>query len=334
MDSPPLDVGVTYRLPDAELYKRNIGDICKAIHPEKYADWTRSPNYYIAQPFNLSYCIMNYDMDDIWLRIFDIFRNPERINAYQKTKFPTIKPITPVKFENRMRKESETVLYVRNPYVRLYIAYYDRFYLTFTDKKCETISFQEFLDKIITHVKLRQNWGTSWFAPLVPKCRLCDIKIFSVVKEENFQQDFNTFTRDLEETLINKTLSAEEFLQTEKWFMLAVLRAKISFMNPSCRYSNSGQTLWRSLQFMGMINYSVPYPNSLKQFDISERPDILVKAVLKAGYISLTEAERLTQKQTMLAEAYRGIKDETIQYLQDIYRYDFEMFGYSNKRPV
>ena len=59
---------------------------------------------------------------------------------------------------------------------------------------------------------------------------------------------------------------------------------------------------------------------------------MLVKSALKDSE-PLNEAEKWTQRQTFLADAYSGIKEETIEYIQEIYKYDFKIFGYSNKRP-
>lgn len=172
----------------SETVKERIRDICGYVSPEKYSDWTRSPNYLVVPSKKLSYCTMYYDMDDIWTRIFEIFQDSKRINDYSKKPFPSLKEKEPANFEAPARKESETLLYVRNPYVNLYMANHDRYHLLYStqSKKCEFLTFQEFLDKVITHVKLKQGWGTSWASPLIPKCRLCDINVYSIVREENF----------------------------------------------------------------------------------------------------------------------------------------------------
>ena len=280
---------------------------------------------------------MHNEMDDIWARIFEIFVNSSKTGYYLKKQFPQLQRNSMVNFEAADRKTSQTVLYVRNPYARLYVLYHDRFHIvtahTQHKKWCENITFQAFLDKVITHVKLRQDWGISWFSPLVPKCRLCDIKLSSVIREENFAQDMQDFSHKLFKN-DKESIKALEFIQKPGRILIhSLVLAKLNIRNPACRYSQIGPMIWGSLKYMGFVNHSVKYPESLDNVNVAFHPDMLVKAVLKEGNVSLTETEKLAQKKTVLAEAYHDIKEETIEYIQEIYKYEFEMFGYSKTRP-
>ena len=320
-----------------ETTQARIEDICRSMPPDKYSDWIRNPDYIVAPDKNLSFCRMHNEMDDIWARIFELFINSSKISGYLKPPFPQIHKTGLMKdFDAVDREKFQTVLYVRNPYSRLYVLYHDRFHIVTAHsqhkKWCENITFQEFLDKVITHVKLRLDWGTSWAAILVPKCRLCDVKVFSVIREENFIQDMQDFSHKLFET-DKDFIKTIEFIQKQAILIHSIVVAKLNFRNPICKYSQFGSVLWRSLQYMGYVNNSVKYPESLDKANVALHPDILVKAVLKAGNVALTDSEKLVQRQVILAEAYRDIKEETIEYIQDIYKYEFEMFGYSKARP-
>ena len=245
---------------------RKIRDVCDSVPQGKYSDWTTNikgqSRYFIAAPRKLSYCTLHGEMDDIWARIFEVLQNTEKTEVDMTHK--KLPQISAVLFENAVRRKTETVLYVRDPYTSLYLAYHDRFHLAYTaqDDKCENLSFQEFLDKIISHVKLRQHWGLSVFAPLVPKCRLCDIKTFAIVREEHFILDMQNLLSNVD-CKVNVTKNRVKhtimnFLNRRDLLMYAIVLAKLKFMNPSCVYNQTGQMLWKSLQFMGYIKSSVP----------------------------------------------------------------------------
>lgn len=128
--------------------------------------------------------------------------------------------------------------------------------------------------------------------------------------------------------------AALEFIQRPTVFIyLSVVLAKLKFLNPVCTYNKIGPMLWRSLQCMGVVNNSVEYPQSLTAVDVTFHPDILVKAALNSSKFPMTETKKLEQKQTILADVYRDIKEETIEYIQEIYKYEFKIFGYSDQRP-
>ena len=316
-----------------------IKDVCRGIPPDKYSDWTRSPEYFVAPVNNLSFCTMHSAMDDVWARMFEIFINASKASEYLKPRFPRVHKLDLIKqLETIDIENSQTVLYVRNPYARLFLLYVDRFHLVTAhsqnEKWCENITFQYFLDKVITHVKLRQDWGMSWASPLVPKCRLCDINLFSVIREEYFNQDIRDFVQKLSNSDQDFVKDIEILLKPVILLHSTVV-AKLNFRNPMCMHMESKfkPLLWRSLQYMGYVNNSVKYPEELDSVDVAFHPHILVKSVLKAGNISTTDKEIFAQRQIILAEAYRDIKEETIEYIQNIYKYDFEMFGYSKMRP-
>ena len=322
---------------------RKIKDICALIPKQKYTDWLKNPRgqgrFLVSIPRKLSYCVLHEDIDDIWRRIFEVLRttNGNEVDLTRKV-LPNISAII---FDNDKLKDTETILYVRNPFARLYMVYNDRFYLAYgTDSRhCETLPFQEFLDKVITHVKLRLNWGLSRFAPVIPKCRLCDIKVFEVVREEHFIDDMEIILRKVDcsditnglKVVVHDTIMS--FVKRRHLVMYAIVLAKLKYQNTLCNNNETGPRLWRSLQIMGYINRDVSYPQTLYDVDVSFHPDRLVKSALQESPTLLTDPEKVQQKNIILAEAYSGIKEITIEYIQEIYKYDFQMFGYSNKRP-
>ena len=320
---------------DIDLMK----NICSTIPEGKYQEWTHMPKFYMAGNLHLSYCSIPHDMDGIWNRIFNLFRYLDSdVNNFtsvltKEVGFLGLKE--KARYLSRSRKDSETVVYVRNPYHRLFSAYYDRFYVE--HRTCEHVGFQEFLDHVISAVKLRLIWGTKLMSPLVPKCRLCDIKPFEVIKEETFHEDMHHFLTRLKLS-INATNTILTFLKKPELFIPVVLESKLQLQFlESCPslVTDLGPRLWKSLQSMGLISNALTYPATIRSTDLTSNITLLTEAAVKACEVDpLSDEERKLQTHNALVEAYAEIKDETIDYLQEIFKYDFEMFGYSNKRPT
>ena len=314
-------------------------NICRTIPPGKYVDWKKLPTFYLAPDLHLSYCIVRSDKDEIWKRIFQLIRHATSNTLSNLTETLTqnvaylgIKEKVP--YKSRLRRASQTVLSVQSPYQRLFLAYYDRFYVE--HQTCEPLLFQEFLDKIISGVKLRLAWGTALMSPLVPKCRLCDVKPFDIVKDETFTEDMGHFVNRLK-LGANVTDAVEAFLGQTKLLIPAILHSKLKlhFLD-ICPFlaKNLGQRLWKSFQYTGLISKRLDYPASLGALDVSKNIDAFTDAAIYASELEpLSGDQRRTQIHEALVEAYAGIKNETINYIQEIYKYDFEMFGYSDQRP-
>ena len=335
------DVNATAAPPDpkSDADIKLMKNVCSTIPGGKYADWTKTPVYYMADNLHLSYCVVRHEMNDIWRDVFHVLRNMNNksvnygdlLGHYDRP--PSIREKVP--FKSITRRRSETILYVRNPYYRLFAAYYDRFYVL--HHSCEPIGFQEYLDRIISGVKLHLNWGTVMMPPLVPLCALCDIRPFEIVKEETFLKDItHMFGRLKLNATIQNTLRS--LLENPKLFMTAILHSKIKlqFLEtcPELRFELL-ERLWQSLQNMGLISASLPHPTTLRSIDVSRNISAFVDAVLSANKIApMTDEERITQRRKALTDAYADIKEETIEYIQEAFRYDFDMFGYSKNKPV
>ena len=279
-------------------------------------------------------------MNDIWRDIFHVLRNLDNKSTtnYAHLLGHHDRPMSireKVPFKSIFRRRSETVLYVRNPYYRLFSSFYDRFYVL--HHSCEQIDFQEYLDRIISGVKLHLNWGTVMMPPLVPLCALCDIRPFEIIKEESFLGDLtHMFDRLKLNATVQNTLRS--LLENSRLFVTSVIHSKIKLhlleSCPDLRFELL-ERLWQSLQNMGLISSSLSHPSTLETVDVSKNISVLVDAVLNANkMVPMTDEERITQRRRALAYAYADIKDETMEYIQEAFKYEFDMFGYSKSKPV
>ena len=326
--------------PDQKAFKdiKAIQDVCETIPEGKYADWLKTPAYYVAANVHLSYCIVPHEMHDIWRDIFHVLRNLDNkttnyahlLGNYDRPN--SVRERVPLKSFNR--RSSETVLYVRNPYYRLFAGYFDKLYVL--HHSCEQIDFQEYLDRVISGSKLHLTWGTVMMPPLVPLCGLCEIRPFEVVKEESFLSDLtHLFNRLNLDATVQTTL--QSLLENPKLFVTSIIHSKIKlqFLEacPELKNELVGR-LWQSLQNMGLISVSLPHPQTLETVDVSKNITVLVDAVLNANkVVPMTDEERILQRRRALAKAYLNIKEETILYIQEVFEYEFEMFGYSKQKP-
>ena len=319
---------------DANQTMTLIKNVCNTIPEGKYSEWTKPPIFYLAPPLRLSFCVVQNDMDGIWNQIFNALGNlnntSDGISDFLG-QAGRMEGIT-----GKVPSNSETVLFVRDPYIRLFSDFTDRFYIFYSS--CKNNSFQHYLDQVISGVKLRTEWGTEIMPPFVPKCKPCDNKRFKVIREESLHKDLINMFKQLE---LSQTVTASlmELLEKPNLFIASVLDSKLRLQSTLLKVCPVAAGLvprfWKSLQNMGIISKYLSYPSSLEGVDVTKDLKGLVLAAVHATMIiPMSEQDRESQKREAIADAYADIKDETIEYIQEIFKYDFEMFGYSNRRPT
>ncbi|XP_053387271.1 carbohydrate sulfotransferase 11-like [Mercenaria mercenaria] len=335
---------------------KQISDVCKDKQFMSNALYRKSQTmYYYSKQYNFSYCKVPKVGSTFWTQVFKILKNGKHgENVFKQERKHVHQQSTQlvVRFKSKRRKQSKTVLVSRDPYSRLYSAFIDKSFLFMhkstnydirkrfpkdnaSDTVCPTdVSFQEFLDFIISNVKMGNLLNRHW-APISSLCRPCDVNAHILVKQESFSADVEYALRafgvdgeklDMIIPALHNNRIEDSVISIVETFYDKVKKACIDTYSVSKR-------LWKSFQVQGFLKHELSFPD--KEFAHKLLRSQLMKDVV-IDYINrypMTSQERNYQRHKALVEAYANIKEETLKGIQKLYEVDFKMFGYDINPP-
>lgn len=256
-----------------------------------------------------------------------------------------------------------TVTAVRDPYTRLYSAYVDKILIpnmyeisqnirmfsmgsqtstnsskAFTVKCANDVSFQEFLDYAVMTGKTQERVNSHW-APIHSLCKLCDNNNYMILKQESFIEDVTDFLiklnvsdeefRGVRDLMTSKRIDATlpGIIKTafERYEKVTACMSRLQFLGK----------LWISFQIQGYIAENKTFPeNRLREIADEQSVDYFCEFMVNAAKESnLTRVESKQQRLRYLTNAYHNISKKTVREIQQFYKIDFQMFGYSTEPP-
>ena len=255
-------------------------------------------------------------------------------------------------------RKSRSVLVTRDPYTRLFSAFIDTmtvpstFYITAMEivksqrnrsedifMCANDITFQEFLNSIVDDVLNGKPLNNHW-APITSLCLPCELNILALVKQESFSTDVVYALKDVGVSG-NKFDLIYQGLETKKT-EYSILNNALGKMNctgtPSACMTEfeKARRLWIEAKIQGVIDDKIMFPAYL--FDTEEKAHngtYLAEVIIRTSQQHpLTSDESSNQRRKALVNAYATISEKTIRDIQRIYKQDFILFDYSDKRPT
>jgi hypothetical protein len=198
------------------------------------------------------------------------------------------------------------------------------------------VTFEEFLDWIILDGKRGATLNRHW-APIVSLCRPCDLNAFILVKQESFSADVEFVLRQVhvEQGKFKYIVTALHDHRIELTIP-GIIHTIYGRMNnrkvKSClTYPSLVMRIWTSLQIQGYIEFpEEKFVFHSRVMESSYLSDIVLETIREHP---LTSQQTKLQRHRYLYNAYSSIKLEIIQGIQDLYKQDFEIFGYSKSSP-
>ncbi|XP_045184362.2 carbohydrate sulfotransferase 12-like [Mercenaria mercenaria] len=320
-----------------------------------------STRFYYSSKYNFSYCKVPKSGSTFWTQVFQILKYGDKVSdkVFSKKRSSVHGSMGTflVKFSSYSRKTSLSILVSRDPFSRLYSAYIDKSYLllnyetnfrirlvrpTVHHRQCPVdVTFQEFLDFVILTARQNRTLNRHW-APIYSLCRPCDVNAYILVKQESFSKDtelalqafgvenstFNVIKSALQDHKVETTVpgiieTVYNRLQHSK------LRACVDGRNIALR-------LWTSLKIQGYLKETSKFPSQMFKNELLYNNVAYVSQVIlnSINRHKMTSLEMKNQRHKALADAYNEIKEETIEGIREVYKIDFEMFGYSTDSPV
>lgn len=305
---------------------------------------------------NLYYCIVPKVGCTYWKRILRFvshdfpdsrnIRKPSDIDRYF-VHFGSLRVIRSVDINDKNQREAmanKAFMFTRDPFARLWSAYIDKFVLpdfwssakkmlkmskensTMEELKCVSeLSFKDFLTAIsnIWPGKLNEHWE-----PIYLICSPCHVQFAAIGKMETFADDSDYVLTShgihLRQNISKRAMILEEIKTLIKYnFRLERDMSKTCFNKMKV-----AQRLWTAFQYNGYIDRKTSFPN--KEFN---NQDFLLNPSKKFLEIARRTIDDQTgdfksQRRSMMLEAYREIPKQLLDKITNIFRYDFELFGY------
>lgn len=233
-------------------------------------------------------------------------------------------------------------MFVREPYSRLWSAYLDKFYLpdfwetggpkfrhNYRTACVNNVTFQEFLSYIVDHSKkLNIHWN-----PIYRLCSPCHVTYDVIGKLETFGDDSKFILKDfkfdrIQDIKDRKSRAKEEIL------MLTRYNFNFSTKNSCFHRELIAKRLWSVFKMNGYIHENSRFPTEIigaerfkvkKEYAVSE----FVKYAFKTLDIQDKQGLDLKyQRSKYMLEGYNAVPLSLLYKVKQLYKYDFELFGY------
>lgn len=246
------------------------------------------------------------------------------------------------------------ILFVRNPYDRLFSGYVDKFFLPNTayfrmrlrvaqlfPKKeagggcAPFVSFSQFVRFVLQSLK-NDTLSDGHFVPIYDHCKPCQLKYDIIGKMESFAADtqYTINSQNLSHVvnvdLIGGSTDSDTIIDKAKH-----LYQRKNEIEKCMPFSKAMKLFWRALQMRGVIAKEQDLPTKFLSNESMGSTD-MIESLLHSNRMSDAGKRRANRGEAVL-EAYRTVSAEDLQEFKRVFRPDFEVFGYStelNTRPA
>ena len=330
-----------------EIRKQRVNDVCEKV--KKISGKTIDVSGVKAN--NLSYCMVQKAGCTVYKRLFKYFKHPKWPSSFGKYETHFVESKLYPQFS---KKDSSFVMKslrgmtVRNPYTRLWSAYIDKFILPdfwalrgrmiikqFRQKPSEKslqcghdVTFGEFVKYVIStgHNMTNVNQDRHW----MPASDICDPCVFKpelINKQESFLDDLKYTLQKANLQHMMPKLIAKDPVDYE-------IRDEINYnFKMHYKFKNCtdkqglAERIWTAFKLNGYIPAKEPFPETIKNDTIkAESLYEMVKSV-RALWQKNKDKTR-SARRLALQTAYSQIPEEDKEKLRELYKYDFELFGY------
>lgn len=236
-------------------------------------------------------------------------------------------------------------MFVRDPYSRLWSAYVDKFLLidywrtagkaivSLRKKKdnmtkcARDISFKEFVEFVSTRQSgavLNEHWK-----PIQYQCSPCLYHPHVIGKIETFSQDSRYVLQLMNSSWILDSYDHEHHIYQEMSMLITynfhVLKS--SHYTNCTNATDLSRRLWKTFQINGYLPMETDFPDPGPAGINASRFQTLAFEAYRTRP-SKSPAEWREQRVKAMQDAFKDISTETLQKIKNIYKIDFELFGY------
>ena len=315
----------------------------------------RLANRYTSAKYNFSYYKIPKTGCTFWTQIFVVLNSAsnsdetEEIFYKQRGQVHTAmhRAVT-----NTQHSSGPYVIPVRDPYSRLYSGYMDKIFLSLfpqledmiissqrkhIPKASECVrnaTFPEFLKMIVEKVHNGVNVNGHW-APITSLCNPCTTNILAIAKQETFSSDVEFILNKVgvknDKIEVIRSVLYEHKLES---FLPSYIKEVLN--NRTCKpKENVAEDMWYTFKVNGYLKENLDFPlDHVRDTNFTLTPETLTQLVLKAiSDNPLTSEQSRRQRRRALIKAYKDVDGKTIKGIQEVFKRDFTLFGYSIEPP-
>ncbi|XP_052791000.1 carbohydrate sulfotransferase 12-like [Mya arenaria] len=320
-----------------------------------------SYKYHRSRAYNVGYCKVPKCGSTFWIRLFTVLDNGINVakNILEKSRssLHNMRHSFHSSLLSILQLKSPTILSARNPYSRLHSAYIDKLYLFLmwnyslnilgidktntTERICpQAVSFEDFLQWILRDASQGKTLNRHW-APIFSLCKPCDVVPISIIRQETFAKDVKFILQYLKVDedkyeFIMSALQGNRVKTALPSIIATVFNRVKSLVRDNClNWIYIARRTWSALQIQGFIANEVNFPfeqfkNLTDPSDVVKVSEFIISEIYKHP---LSKDESHNQRKMALQAAYSDVSEETIVGIQQLYREDFLLFGYSFVPP-
>ena len=315
----------------------------------------RLANRYTSAKYNFSYYKIPKTGCTFWTQIFAVLNSASNSDETEEIFYKQRGHVHSAMHRavtNTRHSSGPYVIPVRDPYSRLYSGYMDKIFLSLflqvedmiissqrkhTPKASECVrnaTFLEFLkmivEKVHNGVKVNGHW-----APITSLCNPCTTDILAIAKQETFSTDV--------EFILNKVGVKNDKLEVIR---SALYEHKLESFLPSyikevlnhrtCKPKEKvAEDMWYTFKVNGYLKENLDFPLAhVRDTNFTLTPETLTQLVFKAiSDKPLTSEQSRRQRRRALIKAYKDVDGKTIKGIQEVFKRDFTLFGYSTEPP-
>ncbi|XP_064611854.1 carbohydrate sulfotransferase 11-like [Liolophura sinensis] len=346
------EAGDTYSMQQARNAERvsRVREVCDALGRPTSTQDTRS-RLLIVRSRKFAICYVPKAGCTFWKRLIlalqvnktDIFEFTK--NQAHSQSIDSVLKIPKFDAAYKFLSEATRVMFVRDPYSRLYSAYVDKFYLgdfwamgrriiqlvrrnaTRESLACgHDLTFEEFLRYAlkVSGDQSVQGPDEHWF-PISKLCHPCTFDYHIIGKQETFSDDRDYVMDTVGISGLVNLSSTTEILARDgmkqtvdmAWDKLAKCMSRKDF----CR------RMWTSYITQGYIHSSQSFPE--ERINQNTSKEGFLKLAMEAYHQNPpTAEERKKQRQEAMINAYTTVSPKLLEQIRHVYDLDFQLFNY------
>ena len=350
-------------LKEHQLRIKHLEEKCSdhTLENASYVGKESSP-YFRSSLYNVAYCKVPKCGSTFWTRLFTVLDNgieetKELIKLF-RIKVHSTRHTFDDNVRNVIELQSPTILSARNPYSRLFSAFIDKSYLPLMYEinfsiqgtvrnisginNCPgRVTFQDFLHWIVRSAQRGKRLNSHW-APIFSLCKPCKVRPLAILHQETFAEDVNFITKYMsveneKYDFIKNTLQGHrDKVSLPSIIGIIFKKAKVpNTLRCLGGWHEVMRRVWNALVIQGFISVNAEYPSGLfadmkDPSDGRKASEIILSVIAKHP---MTSEENHKQRNAALNAAYAKIDNKTLNSIKQLFREDFELFGYSNVPP-
>ncbi|XP_046368085.2 carbohydrate sulfotransferase 11-like [Haliotis rufescens] len=321
---------------------------------------------YVSEGTKLAYCPVAKIGTTFWKRVFLFLNNdtglyhvpspfqiPRSFVHYGNT--TNTKVLKRGHMSGAILNKYTRIMFSRNPYARLWSAYLDKLYLpdfwkkhsgkiiktrtniTEEASKCHNdVSFREFLEYVVSGSKIRKN---EHWQPIKYRCDPCQFRPNIIGKMETFSDDARYTLEGNGRGWMLKSFDYDAYVREELTTLIDYnFDVRLgTFLYTCINKTELIRRLWTVFQWNGFLSNNTDATSVVKK--LTKMPNInrtVFRKFVLDTYFSASKMERKkwkNQRQEALIAAYKCIPISLLKSVMELFKDDFEDFGYSNIPP-